>query len=122
MTADIESFKVAKIIQCLKKYRFPLNNEKLLQFEISKSFVDEGIRFEREVTLGVGNIIDFMCDSVGVEVKIKGSKLEIFRQIERYCDAPALTDIILATNVAMGLPENINGKSVWSVNLGRAWL
>jgi hypothetical protein len=81
-----------------------------------------GIPAQREVHLGDGDIIDLMCGSVGIEVKLNGQRRAILAQCERYAAHDEVQALILATNAAMGFPESINGKPCYLVSLGRAWL
>jgi hypothetical protein len=81
------------------------------------------------VNLGDGDIVDFLVitevmplSGVAIEVKIKGSRRAIYRQIERYCRHDAVEEIVLATNVPMSLPATIGGKSAYVANLSRGWL
>lgn len=110
------------IISFFAGKRFPLSDEKRLQTAIEEEFQRAGILYEREFRLSPKDVIDFIVGRVGIEVKIKGGKLAIFRQVERYAQHDGIDALILATNVAMGMPEEINGKPVHVVNLGRAWL
>lgn len=78
---------------------------------------------QREFHFDENNIIYFLLDgSIGMEVKIKGGKRNIFRQCERYCQFEAVKIFILITNLSMGFPEEINGKTCYVVKLGNAWL
>lgn len=118
------------IIDLLNRGRFPLADEKVLQAEMASAFTDAGVLFKREVTLAPGDIVDFLVidmqevrlSGIAIEVKIKGSRRNIFKQLQRYCAHPTVREIILATTVVMGLPETINGKPATVVNLGRGWL
>ena len=110
------------LVKFLGSFQFPLSDEKRLQAEMAVQFEKAAIRFSREVRLGEGDIIDFMVGSIGIEVKIKGRKIDIYRQIERYCGHQVITSLVLATNVAMGMPAEVSGKPVFVVNLGRAWI
>lgn len=85
----------------------------------------DGWRFavEREVRLSPKERIDFVVGgSIGIEVKIKGDKLAIYRQMVRYAAFDQLKRLILVSSVAIGLPDTINGKPVAVVSLGGAWL
>lgn len=113
---------VAPIIACLRAYRFPLHDEKATQAAIAQAFAARGLAFEREVRLGTGDIIDFVVTRIAVEVKIRGQKIQIYRQLERYAKRAEIDAIVLASNVAMGLPLRIEGKPTFFVHLGRAWL
>jgi hypothetical protein len=116
----------ADILKLLTTHTFPLSDEKTLQAEMARAFTAAGIDFAREVHLGPGDIIDFMVGTtigaIGIEVKIKGARRAIFRQVERYCGYPAISEIILATNVPMSLPYEINRKPTAIAALGRGWL
>jgi hypothetical protein len=109
------------VMQALAGKRLPLQNEKLLQAELANLLP----KFFREYHLADGlGIIDFYYfnSKIGIEVKIKGNRKDIYRQVTRYCQSSEINVLILLTNRAMGLPEFINGKPCYVVNLGTAWL
>ena len=113
----------ADVVRFLSTRRFSLSDEKALQVEMFAALVAGGFDAKREVTLGVGDIIDFTIDGhIGIEVKIKGAKRAIFHQVERYAAHDSIHELILASNVAMGFPPSINGKPTYFLHLGRAWL
>lgn len=76
----------------------------------------------REVRLDADSIIDFMVGPVGIESKLRGGKMDIFRQLERYAAFPEIEALILVTNTAMGLPKEIGGKPTFYLSLGAGWL
>jgi len=106
----------------LTTHQLPLSDEKQLQAAISDVLEAASLDFEREVHLGPRDIVDFMVEGVAIEVKIKGGRRDIYRQLERYCGYDAVTAIVLATNVPMGLPSLICGKPTSIAALGRGWL
>lgn len=108
--------KVEKILNILNSYHFSIHDEKYLQEEISQVFKEENIEFKKEHKLSNG-IIDFMIDDIGLEVKIKGQNMAIYRQIERYMENDSIKAIILANVKPMTLPEVINDKKAFSVTL-----
>lgn len=110
------------VVAALAAGRFSLAREKETQAEITAHLTVRCIRHEREIDLGERNVIDFMIGSVGVEVKIGGSKRAIYAQCERYCRTGKLSALILATNVAIGFPPVIVGVPCFVVSLGRSWL
>ena len=63
-----------------------------------------------------------MVDSVGMEVKLKGAAMAIYKQCERYCSYPKVEELILITNRSMGFPKEINGKATYLLSLGKGWL
>ena len=112
------------ICAILAGYRFPITTEVQLQLAMHDALLAAEIDTVRELELSKGNRIDLFVRSagVGIECKIKGSKREIFRQVERYCGHELIEAMILATNVAIGMPAEIKGKPVLVLNLSRAWL
>jgi len=129
------------IIETLKRYRFDLSTEKNAQQEVGQALDANGIRHEREYRLGsderMENIIDFYVPEraltsatsgrgkeigIGIELKIGGGPMEVYRQLQRYCRTGKLSAIILVTNHAMGLPQEIEGVPAFYLSLGRAWI
>ncbi|NEI71032.1 hypothetical protein GR212_15745 [Rhizobium lusitanum] len=112
-----------KIVLLLVGQRLPVTDEKgRLQPAIAEALKAADVSFKREHRLDAHSIIDFLIDGVGIEVKVKGSKLNIFRQVERYAGFDEINTLILVTNVPMGMPPLVNGKPVYIVNLAKAWL
>lgn len=113
----------AALIVLLGRHRFPLEREKETQAEIAKVLDGAGIVHAREIDIGKRDIIDFLVEgSIGMEVKLGGSKRAIHAQCVRYCGTKRLAALVLATNVATGFPPEIDGVPCYVLNLGRAWL
>ncbi|MDI1264983.1 MAG: hypothetical protein PS018_17170 [bacterium] len=111
------------LVDVLTSHRLPLSDEKALQAAMAEAFSALKIDFRREVQLGPRDIVDFIVwNDVAIEVKIKGQRRAIFRQVERYCGYDAVGSLVLATNVPIGLPETINAKPISVAALGRGWL
>ncbi len=120
MTAPIA---FAPLIKLLTSHPWPLSDEKQLQVAIMSALAAGGFEnLRREWRLGATDIVDFMVGDIGIEVKIKGARRAIFRQVERYCAYDDVQGVILATNVPMALPPEINGKPTAIAHLGRGWL
>ncbi|MCK4815729.1 hypothetical protein KA005_08165 [bacterium] len=113
---------INKINKALSGQRFGLSSEKVLQSEIAVALSQNGIKAESEYRFTSKDIADFFIDGIAIEVKIKGSASEIFKQCERYCQFEDVRELILITNRSMGFPEEINGKPCYVLNLGNAWL
>ena len=114
--------KTELILQVLSGQRFDLSSEKALQIEIKERLFETGVLAEKEYRLSIKDIPDFFCDGIAVEVKIKGSATEIFKQCQRYCEFDQVKELLLITNRSMGFPKEINGKPCYVLNLGNAWL
>lgn len=118
------------IVELLTRHRLTLSDEKKLQEEIAVVLSDDGMLFRREHRLAPGDIVDFFVlyqtevafEGCAIEVKIKGNRRDIFRQCERYCRHDDVCELVLATNVPMGLPADIMGVPVALAALGRGWL
>ena len=119
MTRDFELELFAELI---KRTRFSLNTEAETKIQMAAVFKANGLSFTTEHVLDAQSRLDFFMDGTAIEVKLKGARMEIYRQCERYLAHPDVTDLILITNRAMCLPERINGKRAIVLNLGRAWL
>lgn len=115
---------IRKVADLVARARIDLSDEKRSQRDLADVFTTHGLDFKREVKLSPRDIVDFMFSDIALEVKLKGSagKMDIFRQLERYCQSDAVQAIILASNLSMGLPETINGKPCFFITLGRAWI
>lgn len=116
---------IDSILSILNNKRFPLHNEKSLQaaieMELLRNLPDWMVT--REYMLDKNNTIDFLIHGdYGIEVKIKASKMAIYRQCERYCQFDKINSLFLVTNTSMGFPKEINGKDCYIINLGKAWL
>lgn len=112
--------EIASILQC---GRFPLTDEKRTQTAIAEGLISAKKAFQREFRLSPKEIIDFMLDKgVGLEIKIKGQRMAIFRQLERYAEIEQIQGLILATSVSMHLPKEIKGKPVLVASLSQGWL
>ena len=109
-------------LRVLERNRYSLNTEKQLQSEIMTSFMQERMKVSREYRLDNNNIVDFYVNGTAIEVKIKGSARDIYKQLERYAEFESVTELILVTNKAMGLPPTIKGKPCYYVSLGKNWL
>lgn len=113
---------ITHIIQILSSSRFNLENEKQTQKEIELKLKQNKIHYVREHRLDEKNIPDFFIDGIAIEIKIKGNAKQIYKQCERYSNFDEVKNIMLVTNRSMGFPAEINGKSCYVVNLGKAWL
>jgi hypothetical protein len=69
------------------------------------------------------DIVDFMVGDVAIEIKLKGArKKQVYQQLCRYAKSPRVKHLVLASNLAMGLPPEIDGKPAYFSSLGLAWL
>lgn len=114
---------IQTLLCLIQNARIDLSTEKRAQADVEQVLTQAGITFDREVYLTPTDIIDFMMEDVGIELKLKAArKKEVYRQLCRYARNPQIGSLILASNLSMGLPAQIEGKDVYFVRLGEAWL
>lgn len=111
------------IADLIRRNRLDLTEEKRTQADLEKVFTDAKVPFEREKRLSKKEIVDFLCyGNLAVEVKIGGSRMEIYRQLERYAEHDVVTGLVLVSNVPITLPGLIKGKQAVVASLGAAWI
>lgn len=89
-------------------------DEHALQATIAERLAGADIGFEREVRLSTHDRIDFLCDAVGVEVKVDGSLAAVTRQLHRYAQSPRVRHLVLITTKLQHARAGgtMNGKTV----------
>jgi len=113
------------VVRLLQRCRLDLSSEKHLQEGIERALKDSGIAFEREKRLSPQDIPDFLVEGgIAIECKMrnKARKIAIYQQLSRYAAYPEVSAIVLAANLSMGLPAEINGKPVYKASLSAGWL
>ena len=110
------------LVAFLQARRWPLSDEKALQAAIAAELAEACFAAEREVRLSATDVVDFMVEGVAVEIKIKGSKRNIYRQCARYCSHERVRALVLATNFKVGMPPERGAKPCYVADLGRGWL
>lgn len=124
---DRARITVDQVCQVLRAARVSLSDEKVTQAQLAEVLVaqlPEGSVI-REHRLLARDIVDIFVDGrIAIEVKLRGHgrKMSVFRQLSRYAEHSSVTDIVLATNLSMGLPASISGKPAYFIDLGRQWL
>ena len=111
------------MISLVRRTRLPLHDEKSAQVALQAAFLADGIPHEREFSLSKADIVDFLIEGgIALEMKLKGSRSQILRQIERYAEHDQVQEIILLTGRCMHIPDEINGKRAVVVWMSGAWL
>lgn len=112
------------VIIALQQCKADLTNEKNTQRQLHQALTDKDLIFVREHRLDEKNIPDLFNseNGIAVEVKIKGDKKDIYKQLLRYSKFDAVKILILCTNKSLGLPALISSKPAYFIHLGKAWL
>lgn len=115
--------EVERIISALKTIRIPAQPEETdIHRAIAAALAEAGIEFQHEYRLAPRKRIDFVCGSVGIEVKKSRPKSADLRsQLKRYLEDSFLTAAIVVLQRPCSLPESICGKNVYVVSLNRLW-
>ena len=113
----------AILISLVRTAKIDLSSEKRAQADVEQVLSGAGIIFEREAPLTSTDIVDFLVGGIALELKLRGArKKEVFRQLRRYARHPSVERLVLASNMSMGLPAQIEGKDAYFVKMGEAWL
>lgn len=114
---------LTQILSALASVRAPAQpGEYDLHSLIAAALMGAGISCAHEYRLAPRCRIDFLAGNVGIEVK-KGrpARNTLLRQIARYLTSRELEGIVVVTQRAVSLPEEISGKPVRLVSLNRLW-
>lgn len=115
--------EINQIVSIIRSARLDMSNEKAAQEQLATILTIAGIEFHREFRLSPADIVDFLVDGIAVELKMRGAqKKAIFRQLQRYAKHPEVRAILLVAGISMGLPNQVEGKDAFVINLGEAWL
>ena len=103
----------------LRAYRYGYSDEATLQCCIAGVLDAHSVEFEREHRLDARNRLDFLVGSVGIEVKIGGSRNDLIRQLHRYAQFDAIGELLVVSSRMRltSLPEALNGKPIVSLAL-----
>lgn len=112
------------LVRVIQRHRFDLSGEKNLQAQLAEVLEGSRIAFEREPRLSERDIPDFIvAGGIVIECKMRGArKMDVYRQLCRYAEHEAVTALVLATNLSMGLPAEIGGKPAYFASLSTGWL
>lgn len=118
----LQSEKITETVNIIAKLRLNLTKEELTQQQIFNAIGK--LDYIQHHHLDKKNIPDFFhrLYGIAIEVKIKGTARQIYKQCERYCGFDETEVLILCTNKSMGFPPEINGKPCYFINIGKAWL
>lgn len=106
---------VANVERALLGHRFRFADERELQAGIEQVLREAGLAVVREAPLGQLGTIDFLVSGLGIEVKTRGSRADLARQVHRYLQHESLQALMVVTTRAAlaKLPRSIADKPVW---------
>lgn len=113
---------IIRLCTAMGRYRIPASSEAEAQRGVEMALTAAGIPFEPQRVIAAGERLDLMCDGVAIEIKVRGSRTAIMRQLERYASHPDVTGTILVTATAWPLLSGeIGDKPFRAVLLGEGW-
>jgi len=114
---------VQAIIGALTSIRICAQPEEYeIHAEIARALDAAGVEYIHEHKLLPGRRIDFVCGSVGIEVKkSRPAAAQLRAQLQRYLEETELTAMIVVLQRPCRLPDTICGKPVHVVALNRLW-
>lgn len=89
---------------------------------ISEILTKNNIEFIHEYRLAPHCRIDFFVSGIGIEVKkSKPNRTNLIKQINNYINNDSVQAIIVVTENGVKLPEKINNKPVYLIDLNLQW-
>ncbi len=120
----MDDIKIISLISALQSYRYTFADEVGFQDGIEWALADAWIPTKREYDLAPHGTIDFLCDDIGIEAKIKGNRHALMRQVARYLKHKEISGVIIASTkqtLLAGIPQTLDGKFIRTVYLGSAF-
>lgn len=79
-----------RIVSRLLEIHADLSTEKRMQRVIDKVLQSDGVAFQREHAIGLGDIPDFLVENcLVIKCKVRGAqKMDLHKQLRRYADYP----------------------------------
>lgn len=117
------SAEVQRILDALSRIRMgPQPEEYEIHAAVAAALQESGIPCIHEYKLRPRCRIDFLCGSVGIEVKkSRPASAQLRAQLSRYLESDALSAVIVVLQKPCTLPASIQNKPVHIVALNRLW-
>jgi len=80
------------------------------------------IPYRHEVLVAPRRRVDFLCGTVGVEIKRgKPARSPLLRQLLAYAESPYISALVLVADRPPVLPDRMLGKRLFVIGLERLW-
>ncbi len=115
--------RLMDVTRALMRLRAPFcQGEYDLHALAASALREAGIPFLHEVRLAPRCRIDFLADTVGIEVKKgKPERRQLLHQLERYAGSPRIESLVVLVERAADLPGEILGKPCVTLSINRLW-
>ena len=115
---DIE--RVVEAVSVLRTT--PWQSEAQLHQQVAAALEAAGLSACHEANLGLRRRIDFLCGTIGIEIKCgKPVRSTLLEQLGRYAQSDEIEGIVLIVQRSANLPMRIGGKPLRVVSLNRQW-
>ena len=111
------------VLSALEELRSPFAfTENDLHRMVEQRLTEAGIPFVHEARIGPGCRIDYLVDTIGIEIKKgKPDASAVKKQLARYAACESVEAIVLLTQRAISVPETVMGKPVRVIVLNQLW-
>jgi len=87
---------------------------------VAQQLNQSGLDFRHEAVIGKGCRIDFLVDTVGIEIKKgKPNPNTVKAQLMRYAASPEISGLVVLTQRSLRLPDHLLGKPVKVIPLSQ---
>ena len=121
---EVRASEVDAVLRALSHIRVPkaAPEEYELHEAVAKALADAGLTAKHEARIAPRCRIDFLCGSVGIEIKKgKAPGARLHSQCARYLASAEVDALVLVSPRALYLPPRIGGKPVYIFSLNRLW-
>ena len=111
------------VLDALKELRSPFALYEMdIHQLVAQRLTDAGLPFIHEAKLAPGCRIDYLVDTIGIEIK-KGrpDASAVKKQLMRYAACDGVEAIILLSQRTVALPKTVLGKPVHVIVLNQLW-
>lgn len=115
--------EVRTLLEALERIRMgPQPEEYEIHAAVAAALEEAGLAYTHECKLAPRCRIDFLCGSVGIEIK-KGrpDSSRLKQQLARYLASDRLSCMVVVLQKPCALPASIQNKPVHALALNRLW-
>ena len=113
----------ARIVRAMETIRCGAAcTEEELHAQVMRALQADSLEAQHEVRLAPRCRIDFMCGSVGIEIKkSRPVRAKLIEQLTRYAACDQVEALIVAAPRGVNMPREICGKRIIMIALERLW-
>ena len=111
------------VLDALKELRSPFALYEMdIHQMVAQRLTEAGLPFTHEAKLAPGCRIDYLVDTIGIEIKKgKPDASAVRKQLMRYAACDGVSSIVLLTQRSVRIPKTVMGKPVHVIVLNQLW-